>query len=52
LCLLNKQQDTKREREGRNSYKSLVGIPEGKRPPGKTRHRRKYNTIMDLTEAG
>jgi hypothetical protein len=38
--------------EMRNSYKILVRKPEGKRPPGRCRHRLKDNTKMDFKEVG
>jgi hypothetical protein len=36
--------------ETRNSYRVLVGKPEGKRPLGSSRHRWADNIKMDLTE--
>jgi hypothetical protein len=36
--------------EKRNSYRILVGKPEGKRPLGRPRHRWEDNIKMDLTE--
>jgi hypothetical protein len=36
--------------EMKNSYKILIGKPEGKRPLGRPRHRWDDNTIMDLRE--
>jgi hypothetical protein len=36
--------------EKRNAYKLLVGKPEGKRPPGRPRHRWVDNMGMDLGE--
>jgi hypothetical protein len=36
----------------RGAYRVLVGIPEGKRPPGKSRPRWKDNIKMDLQEVG
>jgi hypothetical protein len=36
----------------RNAYKILVGKPEGKRPLGRPRRRRKDNMRMDLREMG
>jgi hypothetical protein len=41
-----------RMREMRNAYKILVGKPEGKRPLGRPRFRRKDNIRMDLRETG
>jgi hypothetical protein len=38
--------------EERNAYIILVGKPEGKRPPGRPRHRWKHNGMMDLREIG
>jgi hypothetical protein len=38
--------------EMRNSYKILVGKPEGKRPLGTYRRRWEYNIKMDLKETG
>jgi hypothetical protein len=38
--------------EGRGVYRVLVGKPEGKRPLGRPRHRRKDNIKMDLQEVG
>ena len=38
--------------EGRGVHRVLVGKPEGKRPLGRPRHRRKDNIKMDLREAG
>jgi hypothetical protein len=38
--------------EKRNAYRMLVGIPEGKRPLGRTRHRWVDNIKMDLREIG
>jgi hypothetical protein len=38
--------------ENRNSYRLLVGKPEGKRPPGRPRRRRVDNIKMDLGEVG
>jgi hypothetical protein len=32
------------------AYRVLVGKPEGKRPPGKPRHRQKHNIKMDTQE--
>jgi hypothetical protein len=37
-------------REKRNAYKFLVEKPEGKRPPGRSRHRWENNIILDLRE--
>jgi hypothetical protein len=36
----------------RNAYRVLVGKPEGKRPPGRPRHRWVDNIKIDLTEVG
>jgi hypothetical protein len=38
--------------ENRNAYRILVGMPEGKRPLGRPRHRWVDNTKMDLREIG
>jgi hypothetical protein len=38
--------------EKRNAYRLLVGKPEGKRPLGRSRHRRLDNIRMDLREVG
>jgi hypothetical protein len=38
--------------EMRNSYKVLVGKPEGKRPLGRPRHRWERNIKMDLECGG
>jgi hypothetical protein len=38
--------------ETRNTYRILVGKPEGKRPPGKPRRRWVDNIKMDLREIG
>jgi hypothetical protein len=38
--------------EKRNAYKILVGKPEGKRPPGRTRRRWEDNIRMYLRERG
>jgi hypothetical protein len=38
--------------EKRNVYRLLVGKPEGKRPLGRLRRRRKDNIKMDLLEIG
>jgi hypothetical protein len=38
--------------EKRNVYRLLVGKPEGKRPPGRLRHRWIDNIKMDLLEMG
>jgi hypothetical protein len=38
--------------EKRNTYKLLVGKPEGKRPLGSSRHRWVDNIRMDLGEVG
>jgi hypothetical protein len=35
-----------------NTYRILVGKPEGKRPLGRQRWRWVYNIKMDLTEMG
>jgi hypothetical protein len=39
-------------RMGRNSYRILVGKPEGKRPLGRTKRRWKDNIIKYLREIG
>jgi len=39
-----------RRRERRGIYRVFVGKPEGKRPLGRTRHRREDNIKMDLQE--
>jgi hypothetical protein len=36
--------------EKRNAYRILVGKLEGKRPPGRPRHRWEYNIKIDLRE--
>ena len=36
----------------RGVFRVLVGKPEGKRPPGRTRRRWECNTMMDLQEVG
>jgi hypothetical protein len=36
----------------RDAYKVLVGRSEGKRPPGRPRHRQEDNIKMDLQEIG
>jgi hypothetical protein len=36
----------------RGVYRVLVGKPEGKRPLGRPKHRRKDNIKMDLEEVG
>jgi hypothetical protein len=36
----------------RNAYRILVGKPEGKRPLGRSRHKREDNIKMDLKEIG
>ena len=36
----------------RGVYRVLVGKPEGKRPPGRPRHRWEDNIKMDLHEVG
>ena len=41
-----------RKGERRGVYRVLVGKPEGKRPPGRPRCRRKDNIKMDLQEVG
>jgi len=38
--------------ERRGVYRVLVGKPEGKRPPGRPRHRWEDNIKMDLKEVG
>jgi hypothetical protein len=38
--------------EKRNSYRMLVGKPEGKRPSGRPRHRWVDNIKIDLRETG
>jgi hypothetical protein len=38
--------------EGRGVYRVLVGKPEGKRPPGRSRCRREDHIKMDLREIG
>jgi hypothetical protein len=38
--------------EKRKAYRVLVGMPEGRRPPGTPRHRWEDNIKMDLTEVG
>jgi hypothetical protein len=38
--------------QGRKVYKVLVVNPEGKRPPGRPRHRREDGIRMDLGETG
>jgi hypothetical protein len=38
--------------ETRNAYRILMGKPGGKRPLGRPRRRRVYNTKMDLREIG
>jgi hypothetical protein len=40
------------ERGERGVYRVLVGKPEGKRPPGRSRHRWEDNITMDLQEVG
>jgi hypothetical protein len=37
---------------GRGAYRVLVGMPEGKRPLGRPRHRWEDNIKMDLGEIG
>jgi hypothetical protein len=39
-----------RMREKMNDYKIWVGKAKGKRPVGRSRHKRKYNIKMDLRE--
>jgi hypothetical protein len=41
-----------RMRETRNAYGILVGKPEGKRPPGRTRRRWVVNVKMDFRKIG
>jgi hypothetical protein len=41
-----------RNEENRNSYRLLVGKPEGKRPLGRQRHRWVDDIMMDLLEIG
>ena len=38
--------------ERRGVYRVLVGTPEGKRPPGRSRRRWEDNIKMDLQEVG
>jgi hypothetical protein len=38
--------------EGKGSYRILVGIPEGRRPLGRPRHRWEDDIIIDLQEVG
>jgi len=38
--------------EKRGVYRGLVGKPEGKRPPGRSRQRWKDNMKLDLQETG
>jgi hypothetical protein len=38
--------------EKTNTYRLLVGKPEGKRPVGRPRHRWVDNIMMDLAEVG
>jgi hypothetical protein len=38
--------------EKRNACRILVGKPEGKRPPGRSRHRKVDNIKLDLREIG
>jgi len=38
--------------ERRGIYRVLVGKPEGRRPPGRPRHRWEDNIKMDLQEMG
>jgi hypothetical protein len=37
---------------GKNTYRLVVGKPEGKRPLGRQRHKRVDNIKMDLVEIG
>jgi hypothetical protein len=39
-------------RETRNVYRILVGKPEGRRPPGRPRHRWVDNIKIDCKETG
>jgi hypothetical protein len=39
-----------RHREKRNTYRIVVGKPEGKRPIGRPRHKWEDNIKMDLRE--
>jgi hypothetical protein len=41
-----------RHGEGRGVYRILVGSPEGKRPVGRPRRRRKDSIKVDLREIG
>ena len=41
-----------RMEESRSDFKILTGIPTGKRPLGRTRHRWEDNIRMDLKERG
>jgi hypothetical protein len=38
--------------EGRGVYRFVVGMPEGKRPLGRSRHRWEGNIKLDLREIG
>ena len=38
--------------QSRNTYRVLVGKPEGKRPSGRTRRRLEDNIKMDLRDVG
>ena len=38
--------------QSRNTYRALVGKPEGKRPLGRPRRRSEDNNKMDLREVG
>jgi hypothetical protein len=38
--------------EGRGAYRTLVGRPEGRRPPGRPSHRWEDNIKIDLQEVG
>jgi hypothetical protein len=38
--------------EKRGAYRILVGIPEGRRPLGRSRRRWEYNIKVDLQEVG
>jgi hypothetical protein len=39
-------------RENRGAYRILVGIPEGRRPLGRPRHRSEDNIKMDIQAVG
>ena len=41
-----------RMEEGRNAFKILTGLPTGKRPLGRPRHRWEDDIRMDLKEIG